>query len=136
MSDPLPQMPSPSVNRDRAGWWGAVAVIFLLGSIAFEFQVALVTVPRFERLFEDMVGVREKLPLMAQAALSASRFQAANFIPLAIGIIALLGVLWWKRHTKAATGFAVVLALVVLAWSVLTWIGVALPAAQLVQSID
>lgn len=135
MNDPVPQMPFPPPKPSGTGWWGGVAVVFLLGSVVFEFQVALATVPKFERLFQDMVGVREKLPLLAQAALSSARFQAANFIPLAASVIALAGLLWWKRHTKAATGCAVVLVLLVLAWSVLTWVGVALPAAQLVHHL-
>lgn len=135
MNAPVPQMPSPPVNRPRAGWWGGVAVVLLLGSIILEFRVALVTVPRFERLFEDMVGAREKLPLLAQGVLAASRFQAANMVPIAVAVLALAGVLWWKRHTKLGAGCAVVLMLAVVAWSMVAFVGVTLPAAQLVQAL-
>ena len=135
MNDPVPQMPSQPVNPSRAGRWGAVAVVLLLGSIILEFQVALVTVPKFERLLQDMVGMREKLPLLAQGVLAASRFQAANIFAIAAFSAALIGVLWWKRHTKLATTCAVGLMLALVAWSVMAFVGVFLPGAQLVHHL-
>ncbi len=92
--------------------------------------------PRFEKVFEEMLGSKEKLPTVARCVLDVSRFQQGNFLPLLLPVALVFGLLWWQRRNLWAKLVCGALALGLVAFTIVGFVGLQLPLVKLIQSLD
>lgn len=126
-----PELPAPATWKRSGG----ILTILLLGAMVFECRLALFVAPKFEQMFQDMLGTKDKLPVLARTVIEVARFQQANFTWLAPAVLLVLGILWWRRGSGWVSAVCGVLTLAVVVSTALAWVGLALPAAQLVQEL-
>lgn len=87
-------------NKIVAAMVYPLVVMFI--ALAITVFLLVVIVPKFEKIFIDMLGSADKLPGLTKAVVGASRGMAANIIPIGIGIAAL--VFLWKLFAATKQG--------------------------------
>jgi hypothetical protein len=129
---PLPPGGSATAGQSR---WGNAFVLMLIVALVAETYFSMTVVPRFARTFEEMLGTMDKLPTAARSVVAVSRFQQNWIMPLALPGAVLFGLLWWQRRKLWAKAVCGVLALGLVIYSVVGFVGLQMPALQLIQSI-
>lgn len=68
-------------------------IIVMIIALAIMVFLMLVIVPRFEKIFQDMLGDKNKLPGLTKMVIGFSRWMSENILYLAVGV-AVIFVLW------------------------------------------
>lgn len=111
-------------------------MLMLVAAVFVENHFTLSVAPGFEKVFEDMLGSKEKLPTLARCVLDISRFQQDKFLPLLLPVALVFGLLWWQRRNLWAKVVCGALALGLVAFTIVGFVGLQLPLVQLIQSLD
>lgn len=77
-------------------------IIVMFIAVAIMVFLMLVIVPRFEKIFEDMLGDKNKLPELTKLVIGFSRWMGDNFLFLAGGTV--LIVVGWKLYASTPGG--------------------------------
>lgn len=77
-------------------------IIVMCIAVAIMVFLMLVIVPKFEKIFEDMLGSKDKLPALTKAVIGFSRWMGANFPYLLI--IAAVIFIGWKIFASTKGG--------------------------------
>ncbi|MES2507294.1 MAG: type II secretion system F family protein [Verrucomicrobiota bacterium] len=81
-------------------------IIVMIIAVLIMVFLMLVIVPRFEKIFEDMLGSADKLPELTKIVIGFSRWMQGNFLYLvAGGIVFTVG---WKLYAATAGGRRVI----------------------------
>jgi type II secretory pathway component PulF len=96
---------------------------------------SLSIVSRFERVFEEMLGLREKWPMFQRLVIGVARFEQNNVLLIILPLIGLLGFLWAKRRTRGVKLLAISLSAGLLAYVIIGWAMLSLTVVQIIQSI-
>lgn len=81
-------------------------IIVMFIAVAIMVFLMLVIVPRFEKIFEDMLGDKNKLPELTKLVIGFSRWMGDNFLYLAVGVI--VTVIGWRLYAATKKGRRVV----------------------------
>ncbi len=77
-------------------------MIVMCIAVAIMVFLMLVIVPRFEKIFEDMLGSADKLPELTKLVIGFSRWMGDNFLFLVIGtVVAIVG---WRLFAATKNG--------------------------------
>lgn len=77
-------------------------IIVMCIAVAIMVFLMLVIVPRFEKIFEDMLGSKDKLPELTKMVIGFSRWMGDNFFFLVIGAVAIF--VGWKLFSSTKGG--------------------------------
>ncbi len=77
-------------------------IIVMFIAVAIMVFLMLVIVPRFEKIFEDMLGDKNKLPELTKVVIGFSRWMGDNILFLAGGVV--LAVVGWKMFASTKNG--------------------------------
>ena len=77
-------------------------IIVMCIAVAIMVFLMLVIVPRFEKIFEDMLGSADKLPELTKIVIGFSRWMGDNFFFLVIGTVAIF--VGWKLFSATKGG--------------------------------
>ena len=77
-------------------------IIVMFIAVAIMVFLMLVIVPKFEKIFEDMLGSRDKLPEITKIVIGFSRWMGANFWYLVI--LAAVFFIFWKIFSATVKG--------------------------------
>jgi type IV pilus assembly protein PilC len=77
-------------------------IIVMCIALAIMVFLMLVIVPRFEKIFEDMLGSADKLPELTKMVIGFSRWMGDNFLFLVIGTVAIF--IFWKLFSSTKGG--------------------------------
>lgn len=81
-------------------------IIVMVIAVLIMVFLMLVIVPRFEKIFEDMLGDANKLPGLTKVVIGFSRWMGANFIYLVIATVVI--VVGWKLYSATVGGRRVI----------------------------
>ena len=81
-------------------------IIVMIIAVAIMVFLMLVIVPKFEKIFEDMLGSRDKLPEITKIVIGFSRWMGSNFWYLVI--IGALFFIFWKIFSATVKGRVVI----------------------------
>lgn len=136
MSEMPPLMPGAPVPTRRWKVRCGIFTILLAGATIFVGRVSLFMVPRFESLFQDMLGDKSKLPLLSQLVIQASRFMQNKVLIILLVLLVVFILLWWRR---GAAWICVVCGAFIVAFvgfGVTAYPAMMLPTAQIMKSLD
>jgi hypothetical protein len=91
---------APSLPVARSAKWVlrcTIVSILLIGAALFEARIAIGSVPFFEDIFQVMIGPHEKYPDMTRLAMASARFFQETVFIIALALLLMLAVLWWRR---------------------------------------
>jgi type IV pilus assembly protein PilC len=77
-------------------------IVVMVIAVAILVFLMLVIVPKFEKIFEEMLGDRNKLPTLTKYVIGFSRWMGDNFIFLVIGAVILF--VGWRLFAATAGG--------------------------------
>jgi type IV pilus assembly protein PilC len=77
-------------------------IIVMFIAVAIMVFLMLVIVPRFEKIFEDMLGDKNKLPELTKLVIGFSRWMGDNFLYLVAGVV--VTVVGWRLYAATAGG--------------------------------
>jgi type IV pilus assembly protein PilC len=77
-------------------------IVVMVIAVAILVFLMLVIVPKFEKIFEEMLGDKNKLPALTKYVIGFSRWMGDNFIFLAIGTA--LIIVGWRLFASTAGG--------------------------------
>ncbi|HEY1082137.1 MAG TPA: type II secretion system F family protein [Prosthecobacter sp.] len=77
-------------------------IIVMFIAVAIMVFLMLVIVPRFEKIFEDMLGDKNKLPELTKLVIGFSRWMGDNFLYLVGGTVVI--VVGWRLYAATAGG--------------------------------
>lgn len=81
-------------------------IIVMFIAVAIMIFLMLVIVPKFERIFEDMLGSKDKLPEITKIVIGFSRFIGTNIWQLVIGVAVIF--VSWKIFSSTAKGRVII----------------------------
>lgn len=87
-------------NKIMAAMIYPIVVMFI--ALAILVFLMLVIVPKFEKIFEEMLGDKNKLPALTKYVIGFSRWMGDNFIWLALGAAAIF--IGWRLFAATAAG--------------------------------
>jgi type IV pilus assembly protein PilC len=91
-------------NKVKSAMTYPVVVLFIALLILFFLLTTIV--PKFAKIFEDMLGAGKKLPDLTLAVMAASEFMQNMFVPprlwFTIGAVILIGSGWWALNNTIA----------------------------------
>lgn len=87
-------------NKIMAAMIYPIVVMFI--ALAILIFLMLVIVPKFEKIFEEMLGDKNKLPALTKYVIGFSRWMGDNFIWLALGATAIF--IGWRLFAATAGG--------------------------------
>jgi hypothetical protein len=104
-------------------------------ALCIETYFSMTYVSRYERMFEEMLGSRDKLPVIARSVIEVSRWQQNNILIIALPVIAWLGYICAQRRKLWVRVTNGVLAAALALYCVVGFFGLKVPAFQLIQSL-
>ena len=134
--------PPPSIAHhqpalSRWKWRCFVLTVLYVGAAMFFGYIAFGFSPRYEKIYEEMLGDRTKLPAYTQSIFSVSRFLQgkALFIgPLLLFLMPIL--LWVYRGNRGVTIVILLLIVLMVVFSVCAIPGLTIPLLELLESIN
>jgi hypothetical protein len=135
------QVQPPPISSDvspqrRWKWRCFVLTILYVGALLFFGYITLGFAPRYEKIFEEMLGDRSKLPAYTQLVVRVSRFIQGNAILLGPLLVFLMPILLWVFRGGKAVSIAVLLLIgLMMILAVAAIPALMVPHLQLIDSI-
>ena len=131
-----PPVPSGVSPLRRWKWRCFVLTVLYAGALMFFSYISFSFAPRYEKILEEMLGDRLKLPTYTLVAINGSRLMQANVVWLALLLVLIVPILLWVlRGNKMVTVPLLLLIALMVVWSVAAIPALMFPVLEIVDSI-
>jgi hypothetical protein len=130
-----PPVPSGVSPLRRWKWRCFVLTVLYAGALMFFSYISFNFSVRYEKIFEEMLGDRSKLPTYTQVAINGSRLMQNNVLWLALLLVLIVPILLWVfRGNKMMSGVVLLLITLMVAWSIASIPALTFPVLEIVES--
>ncbi|QIF05250.1 hypothetical protein [Roseimicrobium sp. ORNL1] len=138
MSETQPPPLAPQTPPLRRWKWRCfVLTVLYAGALMFFGYISFSFTLRYEKVFEEMLGDRTKLPTYTLMAINGSRLMQNNVVWLALLLVLLVPILLWVfRGNRVMSGIVLALIALMVAWSMAAIPALTLPVLEIVESIN
>lgn len=134
-AQPPPLAPqAPPLGRWK--WRCFVLTVLYAGALMFFGYISFSFTLRYEKIFEEMLGDRLKLPTYTLVAIDGSRFMQNNVLWLALLLVLIVPILLWVfRGNRVISVLVLLLIALMVVWSVAAIPALTFPVLEMVDSI-
>lgn len=116
-AQPPPLAPqTPPLSRWK--WRCFVLTVLYAGALMFFGYISFSFSLRYEKIFEEMLGDRSKLPTYTLMVINGSRFMQNNVLYIALLLVLIAPILLWVfRGSRVMSGVVLLLFALMVVWS-------------------
>lgn len=130
-----PPVPSHVSPLRRWKWRCFVLTVLYAGALMFFGYISFSFTLRYEKIFEEMLGDRSKLPACTQVVIHVSRFLQNNVLYLALPLVLVIPIsLWGARGNRMVSVPLLLLIALMVIWSVAAIPALTFPVLEMLES--